>query len=118
MSPKFESLCLQLQEKAKEIGLHPEVVPLEFAMEMVKELCDELSNPIEKNAVKEAMSYYLSTDPGRYDEVIEALEKAMEENPTQSLDFLEFGTKGETVSVWEPLEGRYCVEEFCELINL
>ena len=46
MNYKFESAADRLRSNAEEIGLTPEVVSLDFALELVKELCDQLANSV------------------------------------------------------------------------
>lgn len=59
--------------------------------------------------VLERASHYLSDVP---DNLIELLKDAMGKDPTMSLEDIE------GISVWEPLEGRYDVSQFCDLIHL
>lgn len=56
--------------------------------------------------ILERVSHYLSDYP---DNLIELLTEA---DPTMPLEDIE------GISVWEPLEGRYDVSQFCELISL
>lgn len=59
--------------------------------------------------VLDKASYYLSHVP---DNLIVLLKDAMAKDPTMLLEEIE------DIIVWEPLEGKYNVSQFCELINL
>ena len=63
-------------------------------------------------AIKKAMAHYISNEEDEYDAVITALEEALNEDPNKPLEYVE------EVLVWEKVEGKFTVSEFCELIGI
>ena len=78
--------------------------------------------PIQKNyEIEKCMGQYLAGDNGNFPEIIKALKKALINTPDSMVESVEFETEDgekESISVWEPLEGRYNVKEFCEFVGI
>ena len=62
--------------------------------------------------MEEAFSHYFAEYPGAK-KTIELLEKALEKDQYQMVEKVH-----NSITIWEPLEGRYTVADFCEMIRL
>jgi tetratricopeptide (TPR) repeat protein len=108
-----------IKAKGKEYKTDMEDVPA-WVIVACAEFIDS-KKETEPNKIKQEIGQYLSGD-GDYDKIIEALKEALKENPDKMVEDVEYteedGINTTTISVWEPLEGRYTVQEFCDLIGL
>ena len=65
-----------------------------------------------REAIINEMKHYLSNDESELDKVLTNLEKANEEDPYMNLESVD------DILVWQKVEGKFTVGEFCELIGL
>lgn len=127
------NIDLDLLRKArKEAGIiNPRKEPLTEAIEQelgwvnasgisvasIKEVSKE-------SEIEEALGQYLSTESEHFPKVIAALKKALRKSPDKMVDDVEFdiGSDDEvemtSISMWEPLEYKYTVKNFCKMIGL
>lgn len=81
------------------------------------DLTEVVQNAVEQHRkefrtdVLNAMGHYLSNDPSEFPELIEKIEAA-EDDPDTLIDSID------GISMWEPLEGRWTVDQFKTVIGL
>lgn len=95
-----------------------------LVLDRLVELDKEFPYEVPRDEVYQKMGEYLSEEDEYYDKIIAALKKELKRNPTMMLDHVEInkGTDDEvdmeTISVWEKVEQRFTVQEFCDLVGI
>lgn len=85
--------------------------------------CTVVTLPMQKNAkIIKAMGNYLAGTDGNDEAIIDALREALKERPNDMVEDVEYteedGINTSFISMWEPLEGKYTVQEFCDLVGI
>jgi len=72
-------------------------------------------------AIYDEMGNYLSvSDNDDYPAIVTALKKALKTEPDSLLNFVEYDKDGEPefIPVWEKVENKFTVVEFCDLVGI
>jgi hypothetical protein len=80
----------------------------------------DLNEEINAGAIKQEMGRILSEDEEYFDVIIEALRKALVNDPDGFIDDVEFDRDGEidTINVWEKVQNKFLVKDFCEMVGI
>jgi hypothetical protein len=84
----------------------------------------EIQEMTAESEICDLLGQYLSTEVEHFPKVISALTKALKNAPDAMVDDVVFDIgndeerEEETISMWEPLEYKYTVEKFCELVGI
>lgn len=86
--------------------------------------CDQVLKELPQEAIYEQMGQYLSSDEENYPRIVSALKRALQEEPNELLDYIMYDQGEEEelnmefIEVWEKVQYRFSVKEFCDLVGI
>jgi len=80
----------------------------------------DLNEEINTGSIKQEMDRILSENEEYSDAIIEALQKALIDDPNGFIDDVEFDRDGkiDTINVWDKVENKFLVKDFCEMVGI